>query len=137
MKRLVLILFVSLLGFSAFAQIQTEKLTKFQQEHQALQNEVQLKLAQVESDYEKELGIITQNYKLEIAKLQAEYEGSPVKSVISQEKYKKQAAKINNKYDLQTKDLIFKYTVEKAKIENEYYHERKKLMDKYEVYITD
>ena len=136
-EKTSLILFVSLLSFSSFAQLQSEKVTKFQQEHQALQNEVQLKLAQVEADYEKELAIITQNYKLEIAKLQAEYDGNPVKNVATQEKYKKEAGKITNKYDLLTKDVIFKSTVDKAKIENEYYHERKKLMDKYEVYITD
>ena len=137
MKKFLLMLFVGLASHNAMAQFQSENHTKFQEEHQALQNEVQLKLAKVESDYEKELAAITQNYKLEIAKLKAEYEGNDTKNALLQEKYKKEAGKINNKYDLQTKDLIFKVTVERAKIENDYYHERKKLMDKYEVYDVD
>jgi hypothetical protein len=69
--------------------------------------------------------------------LQAEYERNTAKSVLLTEQYKKEVGKVTNKYDLQTKDLIFKVTVEKAKIENDYYHERKKLMDKYEIYAID
>jgi len=137
MKKLVLMLFVGLVSQSALAQFQSENLTKYQEEHQALQNEVQLKLAKVESDFEKELAVITQNYKAEVAKLQAEYEGNVAKSTLLTEQYKKEVGKVTNKYDLQTKDLIFRVTVEKAKIENDYYHERKKLMDKYEVYDID
>lgn len=137
MKKLVLMLFVGLVSQSALAQFQSENLTKYQEEHQALQNEVQQKLAKVESDFEKELAVITQNYKSEVAKLQAEYEGNAVKTALLTEQYKKEVGKVTNKYDLQTKDLIFKVTVAKAKIENDYYHERKKLMDKYEVYDID
>lgn len=137
MKKLVLMLFVGLISHASIAQFQSENLTKYQEEHQALQNEVQLKLAKVESDFEKEVAQITQNFKLEVSKLQAEYERNTAKSVLLTEQYKKEVGKVTNKYDLQTKDLIFKVTVEKAKIENDYYHERKKLMDKYEIYAID
>lgn len=137
MKKLVLMLFVGLISHASIAQFQSENLTKYQEEHQALQNEVQLKLAKVESDFEKEVAQITQNFKLEVSKLQAEYDRNTAKSVLLTEQYKKEVGKVTNKYDLQTKDLIFKVTVEKAKIENDYYHERKKLMDKYEIYAID
>jgi glycerol-3-phosphate dehydrogenase len=128
---------MGLVSQASMAQFNSENLTKYQEEHQALQNEVQLKLAKIESDFEKEVAQITQNFKLEVAKLQAEYEGNSTKSVLLTEQYKKEVGKVTNKYDLQTKDLIFKVTVEKAKIENDYYHERKKLMDKYEIYDID
>lgn len=137
MKKFILLLFLALVSQVSIGQFQSENLTKYQEEHQALQNEVQLKLAKVESDFEKEVAQITQNFKLEVAKLQAEYEGNVAKSVLLTEQYKKEVGKVTNKYDLQTKDLIFKITVEKAKIENDYYHERKKLMDKYEIYAID
>lgn len=137
MKKFFLLLFMGLVSQASMAQFNSENLTKYQEEHQALQNEVQLKLAKIESDFEKEVAQITQNFKLEVAKLQAEYEGNSTKSVLLTEQYKKEVGKVTNKYDLQTKDLIFKVTVEKAKIENDYYHERKKLMDKYEIYDID
>lgn len=137
MKKFLLMLFVGLISHASIAQFQSENLTKYQEEHQALQNEVQLKLAKIESDFEKEVAQITQNFKLEVSKLQAEYERNTAKSVLLTEQYKKEVGKVTNKYDLQTKDLIFKVTVEKAKIENDYYHERKKLMDKYEIYAID
>ena len=137
MKKIFPTLCVLLVFASGFAQNKQENLEKFQKEHQALQNEVQQKLAETEATYEKELTEITRKYKVEIATLQAEYEGNPTKTVLEQEKYKKEAGKITNKYDLQTKDIIFKATVEKAKIENEYYHERKKLMDKYDIYLIE
>lgn len=72
MKKLVLMLFVGLISHASIAQFQSENLTKYQEEHQALQNEVQLKLAKVESDFEKEVAQITQNFKLEVSKLQAD-----------------------------------------------------------------
>ena len=138
MVKKVLVLFIaSLLSLSTFAQVQSENMTKFQEEHQALQTAVQNKLTELEVEYEKEVAQITQNYKVEVAKVQTEYEGKLTKSVLNQEKYKKEIGKITNKYELLTKDVIFKSTVEKAKIENNYYHERKKLMDKYEIYLTD
>lgn len=136
MKRvLTTILFLCCLGMVSYAQLVEENLTKFQQEYQALQDAVQQKLTQIEVDYEKEVAEITQQYKAEIVKLQAEFEGNPVKSAVSQKKYKKEAGKINSKYDLKTKDVIFKSTVKKAKVENEYYHERNKLMIKYDIFL--
>jgi hypothetical protein len=94
MKRvLTTILFLCCLGIASFAQTTEENLVKFQEEHQALQNSVQQKLAKIEVDYEKEVGEITKQYKVEITKLQAEYEGNPVKTVVAKDKYKKRGWK--------------------------------------------
>jgi len=136
MKRvLTIILFFCYLGMLSHAQIVEDNVSKFQQEHEALQNAVQQKLAQMDSDYEKEVAGITQEYKAEIVKLQVQYEIDSERSTDAQDKYKKEAGKISSKYDLKTKDVIFKYTVEKAKVENTYYHDRNKLMIKHNVYL--
>lgn len=135
--RVASLLFLCCTIFIGFTQNTEENRAKFQQEHEELQNEVQQKLAQLEVEYEKELGQIAQNYKAEMTKLQAEYVEKNLNDAATLEKYKIDAGKINSKYDLKAKDLIYIYTVDKAKIENDYYHERNKLMHKYDVYPSE
>lgn len=138
MKQIfTIVLFLCCLGMTLHAQNTEENLTRFQEEHQALQNAVQQQLAQIEADYEKEVSVITKEYKKEITKLQVEYKEAPAKNPVVQKKYKKEAGKINSKYELKTKDVIFKSTIKKAKVENAYYHDRNKLMVKYNVYIME
>lgn len=126
-----------LTGMQLFAQELTGNLQNFQKEFTQLENATQLKLTQLQADFEKESQVITQNYQLEMNKLAKEYEGSLVKSVVLQKKYQKEAGKITSKYDLQIKDLMYKFTVQKAKIENDFYHEKNRLMEKHDIYVNE
>lgn len=138
MKKInTLLFFVFLTGIACCAQTTDKNFIKFQKEYIQLENSVQVNLGKMQSDYDKESGIISQNYQLEVSKLTTEYEGNQIKSILYQKKYKKESQKIISKYDLQTKDLTYKYTLRKAKIENDFHHEKSKLMNKYDIYMNE
>lgn len=138
MKKLsLLIVFLMFTGMHLFAQELTENFQEFQKEYAQLESATQAKLAKLQADFDKESQIITQNYQLEISKLAKEYEGNLVKGTSQQKKYQKEVGKITSKYDLQMKDLMYKFTIQKAKIENDFYHEKNKLMKKHDIYPNE
>ena len=136
-KMSLLIVFLMFTGIHSFAQELTENFQEFQKEYAQLESATQVKLAKLQSDFDKESQMITQNYQLEISKLDKEYEGNLVKGTSQQKKYQKEAGKITSKYDLQMKDLMYKFTIQKAKIENDFYHEKNRLMKKHDIYPNE